>query len=131
MSSPDVAPARLEARQEARENAAGVGALLDTAFGYFVWAIHFLIVYVVEAVACQLGLGVAGSDTQAAFIAVLALVTVAASALVVVHGFRRHRQQRSVPEQRFRMSVTIGADAIASVGILWQLFALLLVPVCA
>jgi hypothetical protein len=105
--------------------------LLDSAFGFFVWAIHLLIVYVAEALACQLGLGIAGAGPQTTFIAALALVTIAASAVVVVHGLRRHRQQRKVPEQRFRMSVTIGADAIASIGILWQLFALFLVPVCA
>ena len=64
MSSPDVAAAGLEERQDARENTTGVGALLDTAFGYFVWAIHFLIVYVVEAVACQLGLGIADPGTR-------------------------------------------------------------------
>jgi hypothetical protein len=131
MSSPDLATAGGEKRPEVREKAAGVGALLDTAFGYFVWAIHFLIVYVVEAVACQLGLGVAGPSTQTTLIAVLALVTIAACAVVVVHGFLRHRQQREVPEQRFGMALTIGADAIASIGILGQLFALFLVPVCA
>jgi hypothetical protein len=105
--------------------------LLDSAFGFFVWAIHLLIVYVAQALACQLGLGVAAPGTQTTFIAVLALVTIAASAVVMVHGSRRHRQQREVPEQRFRMSLTIGADATASIGILWQLFALFLVPVCA
>jgi hypothetical protein len=131
MSLPDLAAAGGEERQKVREKGSGVGSLLDTAFGYFVWALHFLIVYVVEAVECQLGLGIAGPGTQTTFIAVLALVTIAASAIVVVHGFRRHRQQREVPEQRFRMLLTVGADAIASIGILWQLFALLLVPVCA
>jgi hypothetical protein len=104
--------------------------LLDSAFGFFVWAIHLLSVYVAEALACQLGLGVAGPGTQATFIALLALVTIAASAVVVLHGFRRYRQQHGVQKQRFRMSVTVGADAIAALGILWQLFALFLVPVC-
>ena len=130
MSSSEVTAARLLAG-ESRKNPAGVGALLDTAFGYFVWAIHFLVVYVVEAVACQLGLGAAGVHTHTTLIAVLAIVTVAATAVVATHCLRRHRQQRSVPAQRFRLSVTMGADAIASIGILWQLFALFLVPVCA
>ena len=125
MSSPSSQP---DVRRTPGEET--LSPLLDSAFGFFVWAIHLLIVYVAEALACQLGLGVAGPGTQTTFIAVLALVTIAASAIVVVHGFRRHRQQRKVPEQRFRMSVTLGADAIATLGILWQLFALLLVPVC-
>jgi hypothetical protein len=31
-------------------------ALLDRAFGFFIWAVHFLVVYIAEAVACALGL---------------------------------------------------------------------------
>jgi hypothetical protein len=58
-------------------------------------------------------------------------VTVAADAIVVVHALRRYRRRREAPEQRFRMSVTIGADAIAAVAITWQLIAILLVPICA
>jgi hypothetical protein len=84
----------------------------------------------VEAGACQLGLGVADPGTQTALIVVLAPVIIAASAVVVVHGLGRHRQQREVPQRRFRMSVTVGGDAIAALGITWQLFALLLIPVC-
>ena len=130
MSSPDLAAAGVVERQEVRGKAPGLGSLLDTAFGYFVWAAHFLVVYVAEAVACQLGLGGARPGTRTMFIAVLVLVTMAAGAVVVVHGFRRYRQQREVPEQRFRMSLTMGGDSIAALGIAWQLFALLLVPVC-
>lgn len=130
VSSPDVAAARVEERQEARENVAGLGALLDTALGYFVWVAHFLIVYIATAVSCQLGLGTAGAGTRTTFLAVLALVTVASAAVVVLHAARRYGQQRDRPERRFRMTVTIGNDAVATVAIAWQLLAITLVPVC-
>jgi hypothetical protein len=132
MSPPDdVAAARAEERQEARENTAGMGALLDTAFGYFVWATHFLVVYIATAVSCQLGLGTAGAGIRRTFLAVLALVTVAAVAVVVLHAIRRYRHQHDLPGRRFRSTVTIGNDAVAAVAIAWQLLAITLVPLCA
>jgi len=54
------------------------------------------------------------------FATALVLVTVAAAAIVVLHALPRPRQ--------FRMWVTIGSSAIATVAIVWQLFAFLLVP---
>lgn len=131
MSSPERSAAREQEREDARENVAGIGALLDAAFGYFVWAAHFLVVYVATAVSCQLGLGGAESGARTTFLVVLALATVAAAAVVVLHALRRHRQLRDRPERQFRMAVTIGNDAIAAVAIVWQLLALALVPLCA
>ena len=131
MSSPDVAAAREEERREARENVSGVRALLDAALGYFVWAAHFLVLYVATAVSCQLGLGTAPESSRTTFLVVLALVTVAAAAVVVLHATRRYRQQRDLPDRRFRMAVTIGNDAVATVAIAWQLLAITLVPLCA
>ena len=119
MSSP-----RLEARND-------VGALLDLAFGFYVWAAHFLAVYVGTALACVLGLGAAGAGSRTAFLAALAVLTLVAVALLVWHAARRYRQLRTIPERQFRMSVTIGGDAIAVVAVAWQLFPIFLVPVCA
>lgn len=127
MSSPDAAVERGGTRQIR----AGVGVLLDAAFGYFVWAAHLLAVYIATAVSCQLGLGAAAAGSRTAFLAVLALVTVAAAAVVVLHAARRYRQQHDVPRQRFRMTVTIGNDAVAAVAIAWQLLAITLLPLCA
>lgn len=64
------------------------------------------------------------------FVTVLTVITVAAAAIVVWHAGRRYRQQRELPERRFRMAVTMGCDAIATVAIAWQLLAILLVPAC-
>jgi undecaprenyl pyrophosphate phosphatase UppP len=94
------------------------------------WAVHFLAVYVATALACVLGLGAAGAGARSGFVATLALVTVAAAAAALLHAAWRYRQQRAVPDLQFRMAVTIGCDAIASVAIIWQLFPILLVPPC-
>jgi hypothetical protein len=126
MSSPS-----LDAGAERRSRARTLSPLLDAAFGFFVWAVHFLAIYIAAAVACQLGLGEASPGSRTTFLTALALVTVAAAALVLLHAARRYRQQHEVPDQRFRMSVTIGGDAIAVVAIAWQLFAVFLVPLCA
>ena len=125
MSSPS-----LDAGVEARPKTKAVSPLLDSAFGHFVWAAHLLTIYIATAVSCQLGLDAASADTRATFLMTLVLVTAAATAAVVLHGVRRYRQHRKVPERRFRMSVTIGNDAIATVAIAWQLLAILLVPLC-
>jgi len=126
MSSPSI-----QGGAGAPEKARAVRPLLDAAFGFFVWAAHFLTIYIATAVACQLGLGATGAANRAAFLTALELVTVAAVAVVVLHAFRRYRQQRAVPERRFRMSVTIGCDAIATVAMAGQLVAIALVPACA
>jgi hypothetical protein len=131
MSSPRLGAAPAPAVAAARLSPGTVRPLLDLAFGFLVWAAHLLSVYVATAVACQLGLGVAGASARTSFLTALAIVTMAAVAIVVLHAFRRYRQPGDVPDERFRLSVTIGGDAIAAVAITWQLIAILLVPVCA
>lgn len=131
MSSPDAAADREGTRQVTRQGRAGVGALLDTSFGFFVWAAHLLTVYIATAVSCQLGLGAAMAGARTGFVSVLVLVTVVMAGVVVLHAAGRYRQQRDVPGQRFRMTVTIGNDAVATVAIAWQLLAIALLPLCA
>ncbi len=143
MSSPDLPTTRVEAREERDERGTrddrsrtswvpgGLLVLLDAAFGLFVWAAHFLVIYIAAAIACQLGLGAASEGARTTFEVVLVLVTVASAALVVLHALRRWRQQRDMPERRARMTITIGNDAIATVAIVWQLFVISLVPLCA
>jgi hypothetical protein len=97
--------------------------LLDLAFGLFVWAAHFLIIYVGAALACVLQLR--GLE------AVWVFVTLAAAGLVVWHGFSRYRKGKDTPDKDFARTVTVGGDAIALVAILWQLFAIAIVPACA
>lgn len=124
MSSP-----RFAADAAAPAPADSVASLLDLAFGFFVWAAHLLVIYIGTAVACVLGLGAASTGSRTTFVISLGVVTLVSVAAVVLHGLRRYRQHRT--QLPFRTSVTIGCDAIASVAIVWQLFPILLVPVCA
>jgi hypothetical protein len=106
-----------------------VRPLLDLAFGFFVWAVHLLVVYIGTALACVLGLGAASRGSRTMFVISLGVVTLLAVAVVVSHALRRYRQHRTQPA--FRTAVAMGGDAIACVAIAWQLFPLVLVPVCA
>jgi len=70
-------------------------------------------------------------EGRSGFAIALALVTVAAAAIVVVHAVSRHRRFREDRERQFHMWVTVGSSALATIAIVWQLFAFLLVPLCA
>ena len=115
MSSPELDAERLSRKRRPDV----LFRLLDPAFGFFVWAAHFLVVYIAAAVACALGLGGASAGARTIFLAVLALVTLVAAA--VPSAMPSCALPAAAPwpaEQRFRMSVTIGSDAIAAVAIL-------------
>ena len=107
-----------------------VGSLLDAAFGFFVWMAHLLTIYIAAALACGLGLVGADGRSPAGLRTALVVATVVAAVVVALHAARRWRQQRARPNANFRMSVTLGCDAIATVGIVWQLLAIGLVPAC-
>jgi hypothetical protein len=109
---------------------ANVGPVLDTAFGFFVWAVHLVVIYVATAIACQLGLGTSGEGGRRTFQIALVLVTLIALAIVVVHALLRFGQLRRETERRFRLQVTTGGDALSFAAIAWQLFAILIVPLC-
>lgn len=116
-----VAPSEMQPRP------AAVSRLLDPAFGLIVWAVHFLAIYVPAAVACVMGLGV---DRHTTLRVSLGALTVAAIVVVALHAGRRYQQQHAVSGQGFRLAVTIGCDGIAAAAIAWQLFAVVIVPIC-
>jgi hypothetical protein len=108
----------------------GVYRLLDASFGFAVWAIHLLVVYVSTAVACQLGLGSREGTVQTRVAATMIAITLAAAAVVVLHGVKRYRQQKGQHERGFLSRLAVGQDAIAALAILWQLMPLMMVPLC-
>ena len=115
---------------EAPSEAGALYRLLGLAFGLLVWVMHFLAIYAATAVACVLGLGAADVGVQSTFTAALVAVTVAAAAIVVLHALARYRREEKIPGRHFLKEITLGLDAIAALGILWQLFPILMVPVC-
>ena len=128
MSSPKAAPSDAPRVPLPRE---GVWQVLDLGFGFFVWAVHFIVIYGAAAVACVVGFGRAEGGARSGFIAALVLLTALALVVLMVHALRRYRQEHSTPDLQFRMMAAIGCDAVAAVAVLWQLFPLLLIPLCA
>jgi hypothetical protein len=118
-----------DARLDRPRDDGGIGRLLDSVFGFGVWAVHLLIVYVATAVACQLGLGSQPGRVQSTVVGSLFSVTLASAALVVWHAIRRDRQHRA-GERGFLALIAVGHDAVATLAILWQLMPLLMVPLC-
>jgi nitrate reductase NapE component len=108
-----------------------IAGLLDPCFGFFVWAAHLVAIYVATAVSCQLAGGTGTIAPPSSLRPLLAVATVGAAALVAWHARKRHREQRAVPDLQFRLTITLGIDAISVVAVAWQLFAVALVPLCA
>src|SRR5690606_21915163 len=81
MSSPR-SSVNVGARTPGGPNGSTGWQVLDVAFGFFVWAIHFLVLYVATAVVCTLQPGEASAGARTAFLAALALVTLLAAAVV-------------------------------------------------
>src|SRR4051794_40243748 len=114
---------------DARLDGRGVLALLGSGFGFLVWGTHFLVIYIAEAVTCQLS-AVSVMSPGAAVIAVLATVTALAAVAVLAHAWRLWQHRRGEGEDRFIVRIAIGQDSIATVAILWQLIPLFMVPLC-
>ncbi len=121
---------KLDAAEEARSEAGVLSRLLGLVFGFFVWIMHFVAIYAATALACVLGLGAADAGVRSTFVTALVIVTVAAAAIVVLHALKTYRRRDEAPNRRFLGGITIGHDAIAVVGILYQLFPTLMVPLC-
>ncbi|HEU4698420.1 MAG TPA: hypothetical protein VFS40_04530 [Gemmatimonadales bacterium] len=126
---PDLAVAPRPAPTRARDQRA-VARLLDTTFGFLVWAVHLLAIYIVQALACEFGVARPHTHGPAGLVPVLLLLTAAAACVVVLHALRR-RRRRHEGALPFRVAVTVGADAIATLAIVGQCFVILLVPPCA
>jgi hypothetical protein len=107
-----------------------VRRLLDPAFGFFVWAAHFLTVYVTTALACVMGLDSRAPSGHAAFVMFLVAVTIAATLLVARHGLQRYRHENAAEPDGFLEHIAVGQDALAAAAILYQLFPIVMVPLC-
>ena len=75
--------------------------LLDSVFGFVVWAVHLLIIYVATAVACQVGLGSQPNSVQVTVVGILCVVTLAVAGIVVWHAIRRYRAAEGDARSRF------------------------------
>ena len=121
-----------DAGAQAGPESEAVFRILDLAFGFFVWAIHLLVVYVATAIYCVLHPGAAETGIPPMFLAALVVITIAAAAAVLGHAGLRYLRKLKAPHvDGFRLAVTVGCDAIAAVAIVLLLFPIRLVPACA
>ena len=82
-----------------------------------------------QALACQLGLDSTETKTRVLSSALVA-VTLLAVAAVLLHATRRYQQRRERRFAEFRVALTLGLDALAALAIVFQLFPILLAPLC-
>jgi hypothetical protein len=90
--------------------------------GLLIWAADFLLIYVIEAIACAkgfaaariLGIGVIPLTTL-----ICSAAAAAASALIVRHCVRRLSAARSDQRVQFTFFVTAATGALALIAILW------------
>jgi hypothetical protein len=107
-----------------------VHRLLDPVFGFFVWAGHFFVIYITEAIACQLAFAFRDERVHSGLLIVLAFITGLSAAVVMAHGFGRWKRRGEGGDHGFTVGITAGNDALAAVAILWQLFPIFTAPVC-
>lgn len=107
-----------------------VSRLLDPAFGFGVWAFHFLVIYVSTAVACQVGLGSRDATVRSIVVMSLVAITLLAATVVVRHAVKRYRQRSEAHDGGFLVTLAVGHDAVAALALLWQLMPLTMVPLC-
>lgn len=98
-------------------------------FGFFVWALHLLLIYGFTAVACShlsdLGQQPVLSKT------ILGVLTVIALLLVGLHGFYHYRRaDEHEGGQRFVSWLNVLLDGAAWLAILWQAIPILTIGMC-
>ena len=121
-------PAGVEtAATAARPGGRAVRAILDVSFGYMVWAVHFLGIYCVNALACARGAHAAGPSVVLALKAVYLALTLAALALVGWHAWRRRAGSGA---DEFLSRLTVASDALAIAGIALQVLPIVMLGLC-
>ncbi len=119
-----------DARRDMAVDPGVVHPLLDAAFGFFIWAGHLVAIYVANAVFCVLRPVPGNPHADSALVIALAVVTIAAAAVVGLHGLRRYRERPETHNHGFLLRIAVGNDAIAVLAILWQLIPIVMTPVC-
>lgn len=102
-------------------------AILDTSFGYIVWAGHFLVVYCGNALACARG---AWAADAAAVLTLKAFYVAATAAALVLVAWHARRRGRGPAAGEFLSRLAVASDALAAAGIALQLFPILMLDLC-
>jgi hypothetical protein len=107
-------------------------ALLRMSAPLVIWALHFLVIYGLTAIACARGFAttrVAGIDAVTWGIVVATLVAAGVMLFTIGVAVRR-LGTRSSGTAAFVHWMSAAAGGLALVGVLWEALAVLIVPAC-
>jgi hypothetical protein len=107
-------------------------ALLRMSAPLVIWAVHFLVIYGLTAIACAHGFGatrVLGIDIVSWGIGA-ATVVAAGAMLFTIAAAVRHLRPQSNGTAAFVHWMSAAAGGLALVGVLWEAMPVLIVPVC-
>lgn len=113
---------------DASNRSGTVRTLLDLLFGFLVWAVHFLVVYCVNALACARGIGDATALAQSGLRSFFVFATLIGLASVGLHA--AHLWRRRGSENDFLARLGLGCNAVAAVAMMMQLLPLSLLHLC-
>ena len=116
----------------ARGSMSFAGALLRMSAPLVIWAVHFLVIYALTAIACARGFAatrVLGIDAVSWGIAAATVLAAGAMLFTIGVAVRRLRPQ-SNGTAAFVHWMSAAAGGLALVGILWEALPVLIVPAC-
>lgn len=122
-------PDQFSLKPEEKSPGGVVSVLLSLSFGFIVWCAHFLLIYGITAYACSplSSLGEQGLIVKS----VLLALTVAALALVAAHGWGHYGRADDDSNGRdFVSFLNTLLDGAAAIAILWQMFPIIMIPLC-
>jgi hypothetical protein len=104
--------------------------------GLIVWAVHFLVVYPFNALACArnfatfeiLGIGIL--PVAIVIVTLLSLGLIGAALLAVTAGRAFEQPEIEPSNGRFLRALTIGIGLLSAVAVIWETIPVFMVPPC-
>jgi hypothetical protein len=104
--------------------------------GLIIWAVHFLIVYPFNALACVYGLaaaeivGIGIVPIIIVIVTVLSLALIGAALFAATAGRATEQPQIEAPNQRFLRFLTVGIGLLSAVAVIWETLPVFMIPPC-
>lgn len=98
--------------------------------GPLVWAVHFLAIYGMTALACARDFA-AGAIVVAGFIGSVTLLAAAVLGVTIWLAIRGRRSLTLTATSEFTHWLAAGINSLALLAVLWEAMPILLVPICA
>jgi hypothetical protein len=98
-----------------------------------VWAVHFLLVYILVSLACGFGWNdgrLIGLDPAEFGIAVATLAALALIAYIAVLNLRKYRRALAAPTSRFIALTALLLGVLSAVAVVWVALPTFMLPTC-